>query len=128
MTDRTEISPKNQLSRFIRDNKNHVAPTKGIVKPKAFLPPPDRKLSVCHTQGMMQKIIWQIGDNWLGKIVRYRADLIAESVTRIKLKVILDNNPEYHVNISGWPEDKNTQLSLATELASRSQLKTRDNT
>jgi len=127
MTDRTDIPPQDQLSRFIRDNKNHVALTKGIAKPRAFLPPKDRKLSVCHTQGMRQNQIWQIGDNWIGKEVQYRADMKAESVKKVNLKVILDNNPEYHVSITGWPEEKNLQLSLATELAYSSKLKIRNN-
>ena len=127
MTDRTDIPPQDQLSRFIR-SKQHVAPTKGTVKRNAFMPPPERKLSVCHTQGMRQNKIWQIGDSLLEKKVQYRADLIAESVIKVNLKVILDNNPEYHVNITGWPEDKNLQLSLATELAYSSKLKIRNNT
>jgi len=127
MTVGSDISPKDQLSRFIR-SKSHISKDKGIVKSRAFLPAKNRELSVCHTQGMKQNQIWKIGDSWLSTTVQYRADLKAESVIMSNLKVILDNNPEHHVNITEWPEDKNLQKSIALELANLSSLKIRNNT
>ena len=120
------ISPNDRLSRFIR-SKRHIAISKHIVKPGAFLPPPNKKLSVFHTEHINEIRIWKLADAYIGleKRVEFRADIISKNIEDTNLSIELDNNPKFHGNIIGWPDGKDMQKACAMELASVAKLQIR---
>ncbi len=112
------ISPNDRLSRFIR-SKKRIAISKYRVKPGAFLPPPNKKLSVFHTEHINRIQIWQLADKHISleKKVEFRADITSKKVEEADLSIDLDNEPKFHANIIGWPDGKDMQKAYAAELA-----------
>ena len=122
MAGRSNLSPHDRMSRFIR-SKNHIAQTKGIVKTGAFMPALNKKLSVFFTENMKEKNIWQLADLHLPNIsIKFRADIKAHVIESVNLNIDYDNTPEYHANIIGWPDGKDKQKEIAIELAAKSTL------
>ena len=102
-----------------------MAPAKP--KPGAFLPkPPTLKISALWRDELPEPEIWKIGD-LLGitrtKQPLARADFDAADVSEAKLAIEPDPKPHpRHVNLSGWPIDKDEQKSIALLLCARSTL------
>lgn len=101
------------------------------VKPGAFLPYPHRKLSVFQILGLLSRDIWNIGHNLRSdKTLHARADFSGSDVTNISgsrelarnIALEIDNNPERHGDIIGWPEEKPAQKQIAAEFAAKSTL------
>ena len=120
------ISPNDRLSRFIRF-KSYIAISKHRVKPGAFLPPPNKKLSVFHTEHINEIQIWQLADKHISleKRVKFRADITSKNVEETNLSIDLDNKPKFHANIIGWPDRKDMQKAYAIKLASVAELQIR---
>jgi hypothetical protein len=123
-----EVNSQEFLARYIT-SKSWYSRVKNRVKPRAFMPPIDRKLSVFRTDNLSEPEIWKIGlKNVIEKIVRPtnlhgRADIQALSIIESNLQIEPDNTPPRHANIVGWPELKEEQKSIAQELAAKASLK-----
>lgn len=100
------------------------------MKPRAFLPSPeDRKTSVFYINGLEEVAIWEIGETYVARPRRRtlygRGEILAVEIEKVGLTVEPDTIPPRHVNIAGWPEEKDKQMSLAQELAAASVLRLR---
>jgi hypothetical protein len=96
-------------------------------KPGAFLPPPVvLKISALWRDQLSESEIWQIGDLLGAKRQKpplARADFGLVAVKEAKLTVEPDPEPHpRHVNISGWPVEKDEQKAVAVLLCARSNL------
>ncbi len=120
------IAPTERLSRYIIE-RNKMKPSEHRARHTAFMPPPNRKLSVYRTSDLEEGAIWEIGRTFvagpLNKTLYARADLEAGEVTTIELRVepAVDAHPR-HANIVGWPLDDSEVLQRAIELAQRAKL------
>lgn len=110
------------LSRFIFD-KRHFSSQKLRPRPGAFLPPPDLKTSTFWIDGLREDEIWWIADNVVATesaraLARARADISSTVVLGAKLSLAPDPEIPHprHVNICGWPAEKEQQLAIAQDL------------
>lgn len=102
-------------TRWVREN--------GTVRQDAFIPPPDRNLSVTRHAQLSADEIRQRGDD-VAKVreteLHGRADVIAITVrAALPLNVVaapIPRNPE-HAHVIEWPLDKPSQKALAQEIA-----------
>ena len=115
------VIPNNELlARFVIASKWFRAD--GTVKPDAFIPPSDLKLSVTRHAALSIDDLMARGRRVAeirGKTFYGRADVSASVVREEKLDAVefpLDDNPE-HAHIVGWPSDKPAQKSKAQQLA-----------
>lgn len=115
------------LSRFLTSkrsfNREH-----NVVKPQAFRPPKDLRLSVFRTEGLAAKKVWALARRCVtqmsGREVLGAAELDVVSVRALPpLSVNPDNNPPRHAEIIDWPPDKDARLSLSQKLAKAASLK-----
>jgi len=117
---------RDPVTRFLMD-KRHFAggrPTR-----RAFLPWHNKRtggyeLSVFCTLGLPDAGIWALARRYVvlpgGERTLFgRADLDAADIPKAapSLSLAIDNHPERHANILGWPPDKDEQKAIATELA-----------
>ena len=125
------ISSQEVIARYITSS-HWFARSKNLVKPQAFMPPPDFKLSVFRIDNLPEPEIWEIG---LKKVVSKmpqdknlhgRADIQALNISNSNLQIDPDNKPRRHANIIGWPELKEEQKSIAQELAAKASLRLRN--
>jgi hypothetical protein len=122
------------LSRFIF-NKKHFSKAKGVPKPEAFLPPPNLKMSASGIDGLADGQIWQIGDEAgksRNKPAFARADFKADAVRDVavhSVQLTIEPDPQphdpMHVNVCGWPPDKDLRISIAQDLCAKSMLQIR---
>ena len=130
-----KLSPGDELTRFIRHNSHCRG---GKVQPDAFIPPHNSvDVSVYVISDLLEHQIWNIAFNCLTTPTVARADIFVESVYNNKLKVIPDNPPSKHANITPFPEltdpacpnnevnltDKKDRRALASKLANKSRLR-----
>jgi len=130
------VSPGEKLTRFIRYN-SHFSDVTNRVKPDVFLP--HRKsieISVFRITGCndseepLKNEIWKIGLDYVQTEERpiiARADLSTAIVYENKLKVIPDEPPPRHANITPFPveetpTDRKARRAIATKLAHASKL------
>lgn len=105
-------------SRFIRTSDQ-------TVRHAAFLPPFDFNLSVTRHKELSTQQIWDAGKNVAAECQRPlygRADVEVAVPRRLSLRVEanpVDGNPN-HAHITGWPEEKSEQISVAQQLAAAS--------
>ena len=121
--------PREELSRYLL-SRSHFSSTNQRVKYHAFLPAPrSMETSVFRIRGLRADEIWDLGQRLvagpLGRPLRARADITTREVLEVGLAIHPDNRPERHATIRGWPEEKERQMILATELAAASQLHVR---
>jgi len=123
-----EINSQEIISRYLT-SKKWYSRVNDIVKPQAFMPPPDLRFSVYRTDNLSESEIWKIG---LKKVIAKmkkpktlygRADIRALNILEINLQIVPDNKPLRHANIVGWPELKEERKSFAQELAKKASLK-----
>jgi hypothetical protein len=110
------------LTRFIFSSE-HFAHTKGIVKPKAFLPDGDGETSVFRVSSLGAEQIWEIGNKVRNEKAKARGSVLTNMVRRIGLQV--NGAPEEHPRhaiIVGWPREKHAKLMLAVELSKKASL------
>jgi hypothetical protein len=80
--------------------------------------------------GLDDQEVWQIGDNVAGqprkKTAVARADFLATIVTEFNLTIHPDPKPHpRHVEICGWPNEKDKRLSIAQDLCVKAALQIR---
>jgi hypothetical protein len=113
------------LARFVFQ-RSHFSKNPAKPKPGAFLPDPS-KTSALWRDGLPEQDIWDIGDlvgKARGKNPVARADFDVKAVSAAKLEIEPDPKPHIprHVNLCGWPIDKDEQKSIALLLCARSTL------
>lgn len=95
------------------------------MKHAAFMPHKG-EVSVFRISNLSEKDIWDIGINHVGVMrggnpPKARADIFVAEVKNTGLNVVSEtSNHELHANIIDWPEGRDDQLNLATELANAS--------
>ena len=129
-----KLLPGDKLTRFIRYNSHCRG---GKVQPDVFIPPHNSvDISVYVISNLLEDQIWHIACNYLTTPTVARADIFVESIYDNKLKVIPDNPPPRHANITPFPEltdptcpknevnltDKKNRRALANKLANESRL------
>ncbi len=119
-------APANTLARYIVQS-NHFASTTKRVKHYAFMPPRDLRLSVFLVGGLLAEDIWSMGYGYVAqpqeKTLYAWAELPTSAPAQVGLTLDPDDDPPGHANITGWPNEKHTQMSHAQELADRSTLR-----
>ena len=123
-----EINDHETIARYIT-NKRWYSREKNIVKPQAFMPPSDLRLSVFRIDNLSELEIWKIGfKKVIAKMnqprnLHGRADIQALKILENNLQIDPDNIPPRHANIIGWPELKEERKSIAQELAAKASLR-----
>lgn len=103
------VSDAEDLSRFLTSSNDFVE-SKGIVKPRAFLPnPKNLETSVFRHSAQPADRLWEIAAAEIPpERTVYGAGIVkAEIVRKADLEVMADENPPNgprHANIVGWPE------------------------
>lgn len=114
------------LARFLFERKHFSGKR---VKPPGFTPPKSGKLSAFWIDELTPEGIWPLGDlagNPRGKPALAFAEL--ERMDVAGLGLVLEDDPKphpRHVNICGWPTEKDEIKSLALELCARAKLHVR---
>jgi len=122
-----EINGQETIARYIT-SKNWYSRKKNIVKPQAFMPPPDLILSVFRIDNLSEPEIWKIGfEKVISKMnqprnLHGRADIQALNIVENNLQIDPDNTPPRHASIIGWPGLKEERKSIAQELAAKASL------
>jgi hypothetical protein len=122
----TAADEHSNLARFIFQDA-HCKRSIAKPKPNAFLPhPPNLKISALWRDQLPEAEIWTIGDLLganRGKPPLARADFNLAAVREAKLSAEADPEPHpRHVNLSGWPIEKDEQKAVAILLCQRSTL------
>lgn len=119
-----QVDPSEDLTKFIF-NRSQFSPSNNRVKYSAFMPPPNRRLSVFRIAGFAENDVWEIGET-IGERrtlpLSARADIKVLFVAETGLKIDADDIPPRHVNIIDWPEDHSAVILKAKELARKAQL------
>jgi Tfp pilus assembly protein PilX len=121
------VTADERISRFLFYHR-WFAPTTKRVKPDAFIPHPHVELSVSCTEGLDEPLVWGLGEQAAKShsnqpTLHGRADLKAEAFFQQGLKIIRDDQPRYHANVTGWPSSgKDAQRIKAIELAAAATL------
>ena len=121
------VSPTESLGRYLL-HRDYYSPARNSVKPQAFMPSPDLRLSVIRIDGLQLEEIWEIGQREVidamsqSRELKGIADVKALKVQENDLGIEPDNIPSRHANIIGWPEEKEKQKIIAQELAAEAKL------
>jgi hypothetical protein len=122
-----KINGQEVIARYIT-SKRWYSREKNVVKPLAYMPPSDLRLSVFRIDNLSELEIWKIGfKEVIGKMnqsrnLHGRADIQALNIWENNLHIDPDNTPLRHANIIGWPELKEERKSIAQELAAKASL------
>jgi hypothetical protein len=115
------------LARFLYQG-SQFSRTKRRLKPNAFLPKSsESKISAAWRDELLEDEIWRLGllaGEGRGKPPLARADFDAEAVSKATLRIESDpmpHNPR-HVNVCGWPIEKDERISIAQVLCARATL------
>ena len=113
------VSSDESLGRYLPET-SYFSASKNSVRPKAFMPPPNLRLSVFRIDGLQLEEVWEIGQREVieamltPKILYGVADIKVAKVRENDLEVDPDNNPSLgHANIIGWPQNKEKQKIIA---------------
>lgn len=121
------VSGSEPLARYIVNDRWYKKSTREV-KPRAFEPPPDNRLSVFRILCMNCQEILENGQT---NVVDKRpdntqlhgfAEIMMSDVEDLMLKIDPDNIPERHASIIGWPDDLGEIKSRAQELAAKAKL------
>ena len=111
--------------------RDHFKLATHSVKPKAFEPPPNLRLSVVRIYSLSTQKVWTyLQINVIDRMLQRRslygiADIKVLAVQATGLTVDPDNTPLRHASIIGWPEgdsNKSKRKLLSQELASKAKL------
>ena len=106
------------ISRYA--NKQHVRPSKGTLKHNLFTPPKNLRLSVFNISKLQSDKIWELGDLYVapkrGPVIG-RADLTRDQIREKGLQIEEASPPPRHMDIKGWPEEKEKRLTIAKSFA-----------
>jgi hypothetical protein len=124
------VSDGERITRYINQTKK-MRPGIGRPKYTAFMPPENRRVSVCRSQDLTETEIWQIADQFVGPTVA-RADISAAQIIadfsseNIQAEPLLIEPVPHpyprHADIVNWPVDVDIQRAIAVELANRANL------
>jgi len=111
------------LTRFAIDS-SWFSRENQYIKLKGFLPRRDEhgiwSLSTFRIDALTAAEIWRIGDTYVvagdGRTPKARTDLAARYYKSVGLEIYRDDQPERHVNVTGWSEEKSKRMSTAQEL------------
>lgn len=121
----SELPDSATLSRFLFTDRHYRVLPSPRVRPEAFTPPPDGRLSVFMTTGLDEYTIVVIGRDVgaaRGKSLHGRADITAMVCREARLSLDVDNDPPRHTNVTGWPPDKADIKATTQILAQMAQL------
>jgi hypothetical protein len=115
------------LSRYLFYSKE-FSREKNIVKRHAFMPTvPQLETSCFRTTGMAPQEIVDHADEHVvphrGKTPYGWAEIYVRNVLDVGLNTDYNNIPPLHVNILGWPPDKDRQMAAAQLLAAEATLR-----
>jgi len=114
-----------RMSRFLLA-KSQFARTTGKVKPAAFLPPANRRLSVFETTNSTEENIWALGGKHVAapreKPLYGRADLGSNAIERAGLVIEPSAPPPAHADLIGWPDDVGWVADIALQLSLQARL------
>lgn len=119
-----QINADEVLARYIF-SRSQYSSSNQTVKYTAFIPPPEKRLSVFRISDLTEDEIFTIGDNigiLRSKSCVGRADIRATAVVESALSIDADDIPLRHANIVGWPEEGSAIKLKAIELAEKAQL------
>ena len=119
----TTLHDQSRISRFVMQN-SHIRSSDHTIKHNAFMPPNGRTdISAFHTDGIVELEVWDLGARATpGRTIRGRGDIEKIAISETALSVDYDNVPPRHLNIAGYPTDKDQQVLKAQELARRARL------
>jgi hypothetical protein len=115
-----EVAPDENLARYIFFH-SHVRQDNSV-KADAFMPPPDRELSVTRHLFALEQELWDVGQavaSASGRSLQGRADVGATICTVQSLAVRAapaGGNPN-HAHVLNWPSDKPAQKIIAQQIA-----------
>ena len=125
----SKVSQSESLARYLT-HQNHYSSLNNSVKPAAFQPPSNLRLSVFRIDKLTLEEVWEIGRvNVVSAMplpkenVYGFANIIASAVYKTHLDVDPDNNPPRHADIVQWPQEKSERKSIAQELAAKATLR-----
>lgn len=131
----TTTTPNEVLARYLTQRGHYRLEPTPSVKPSAFDPPSDLRLSVFRIDGLTLEQVWVLGQsNVVNSTSSHRlhgwADIVASSVREVDphLDVDCDNTPPRHACIVGWPEgpeNKPKRVLISQKLAAKASLKLR---
>lgn len=115
------IGNTERLTRFLF--KGDIAVKTNELKPQRLRPYPHRDLSVYRLLKDFERRIWDIGDQYvakiLGKKITGRAEFIASAFFERGLQPIPYPMPHVlHAIVDNWPPEKEEQMQVAQELSS----------
>jgi hypothetical protein len=124
-----EIAQGEEFTRFIL-SRNHFAPAKGRVKAHALMPMRNQSRERLETSThriahLTDAQIWHLGQTHVanpeqGRTIKARGTGPFELVTAQQLSLDVNGEPyPRHVDVVGWPHDKDDQLMKATEIADK---------
>lgn len=97
-----------------------------MVKPRAFMPPEDGKLSIFDTENLQDESVWSMGrDIAIDRTLHARADITTGVAVAQGLNLVIDEPPPRHRNLDGWPpaSQKEDRKLIAMELAAAALLR-----
>jgi hypothetical protein len=108
------------IARYLFE-KGHYSSEKAEVKYRAWMPPKNKLKSVYRIVGLSEAEIWQIGKEQvepeIGHSILARADVGVRAIVELGLQIVPSEPPPRHANVTGWPDQKEAQMSKAQELA-----------
>ena len=117
------VSPTETISRFLRHRSDYRTEPRLAAKERAFLPHKSRDDAPLATSTfLIDKLhsgeVWQLGRYRLLSVnLHGRADLFADQVTAIGLRLNADSRFRRHVDVVGWADQKARQKLQAQKLA-----------
>lgn len=116
------IEDHEPVARFIFSGE-HFATSKGLVKPKAFLPDPGGETSVFRIFSLSSHNIWSIGNSIRADKAKAYGKVMTAIVRRTGLQVnAAAEEHSRHAVITGWPIEKDRKLMLALQLSKAASL------
>jgi len=116
LADPVLVDGSETVSRFVfeRDKINGQG-----IKFRAFFDPKGSGLSVSRTSGLLEREIWQLGDDvGRGPAVGCGDLIVSQIAAEIGLRTIVAEPPPRHALIVGWPmDDRDRHRSVAQQLA-----------
>lgn len=116
------VDPTESLARFLY-SKNHYRSLDHTVKHAAFMPPPNKLLSVFRIFDLQENEVWRLGDTLRAEQPLGRADIKTLYVTETGLTVDADDIPPRHANIIGWSDESSETKLKAIVLAEKASLR-----
>lgn len=109
------------ISRFA--NIKHVRTSNNTLRHNLFSPPNSLKLSVFNISELQNEKIWELADlhvaPFRGPVIG-RADLSGNQIVEEGLQLEEASPPPRHMDITGWPEEKEKRLTIAKSFALKS--------